>query len=186
MWNFSPTPTNTDKIFISKPCFFCQIWQKSLISGRAKFYRSLLVYSSSIFFSRNDFKYSNKFFSGSQYCSLLKDTVACNRLCQQGVMGICEEFGSFNEMRHDSGVCFHICNDTSICLPKSLPFSLYLHPPATTTTTIHTESSSIIPTFLLFHKLFSVYTNCIYFIKYFHKNINLVYLRLHFLLGHTG
>lgn len=76
-------------------------------------------------FSFINLQYSNKYLGGSQYCSLLKETVACNRLCQREVMGICEEFGSFNEMRLDSGVCFHICNDSSIGLPQS---HTHLHP----------------------------------------------------------
>lgn len=28
-------------------------------------------------------------------------------------MGVCEEFGSLNDMRLDSGVCLHICTDAS-------------------------------------------------------------------------
>lgn len=70
-------------------------------------------------FSFIKLQYSNKYLGGSQYCFRLKETVSCNRLCQREVMGICEEFGSFNEMRLDSGVCFHICNDSSIGLPQS-------------------------------------------------------------------
>lgn len=55
-------------------------------------------------FSFINLQYSNKPLGRSQYCSLLKETVACNRLCKQEVMGICDEFGSFNEMQLDSGV----------------------------------------------------------------------------------
>lgn len=177
MWNFSPTTTNTDNIFISKLCF-CQIWQKSLISERAKFYRPLLVYSSSIFFSWNDFKYSNKFFSRSQYCSLLKETVASR------------ESWVFVRNLDPLMKCdmIQVSASISAMIPAYVYHSLFPSLSISTPTppTIHTESSSIIPTLLLFHKLFSVDTSCIYFIKYFHKNINLVYLRLHFLLGHTG
>lgn len=113
-------------------------------------------------FSFINLQYSNKYLGGSQYCFRLKEPVSCKRLCKQEVMGICEEFGSFNEMQLDTGVCFHICNDSSIGLPQSHTHEHTQTPKCTHT--IHTESSSSSHpewTMLLFHQLFSVYTNYI-------------------------
>lgn len=138
-------------------------------------------------FSFINLQYSNKYLGGSQYCFLLKETVSCKRLCQQEVMGICEEFGSFNEMRLDTGVCFHICNDSSIGLPQS-------HTHEHTQTPRHTQTPYIQnrahhPTLngqCCYSISCSVYTQTTYYLKYFYKNINLVYLGLHLLHGHTG
>lgn len=106
--------------------FFFQILQNVLTEvDELKSVGLFLFLDCSSIFSFINLQYSNKYLGGSQYCSLLKETVACNRLCQREVMGICEEFGSFNEMRLDSGVCFHICNDSSIGLPQS---HTHLHP----------------------------------------------------------
>lgn len=64
------------------------------------------------FFASINLQDSNKHFR-SRYCSFLRETVACDTVCQHGVTGICEEFGSLNDMRLDSGVCLHICTDAS-------------------------------------------------------------------------
>lgn len=65
-------------------------------------------------------------------------SVACDRVCQHGVMGIREEFGSINDMRLDSGVCLHICSDVSITAAATHKHT-HIH-----TAPVHTVLSSII------------------------------------------
>ncbi len=89
--------------------------------------RYLPVYTLNLIFAAINVQDSNKHLNRSRYCSFLRETVACNRVCQHGVMGICEEFGSLNDMRLDSGVCLHICTDVSITPAAAAAAAAYTH-----------------------------------------------------------
>lgn len=100
---------------------------------------------------------SNKHLNRSGYCSFLRQTVACHRVCQHAVMGICEEFGCLNDMRLDSGVCLHICTDVSITPAAAVQTHRHTH-----TDSIELNHSFLKKTALLFHHWNSLHTNQIH------------------------
>lgn len=124
---------------------------------------------------------SNKHLNRSGYCSFLRQTVACHRVCQHAVMGICEEFGCLNDMRLEYRR-----------LPPYLHWCQYYSCSSSANTQTHThrqyraqsflpeKNSVVIPSLeQSAHK-----PNPFKMLKYFHQNTDLRYIELHLLYGH--
>lgn len=124
---------------------------------------------------------SNKHLNRSGYCSFLRQTVACHRVCQHAVMGICEEFGCLNDMRLDSGVCLHICTDVSITPAAAVQTHRHTHTDSIELNHSFLKKNSVVIPSLeqSAHK-----PNPFKMLKYFHQNTDLRYIELHLLYGH--